>query len=58
MWGIRGYWATGDPVFGVVSPSATAGYICTRYTVDGEKYGARFVPHPGTTPAWGTAILT
>lgn len=58
MWGIRGYWATGDPVFGVVAPSATSGYECVAYTVDGEKYTARFVPYPGTTPAFGTAILT
>lgn len=57
-WGIRGYWASGDPVFGVVSPSATSGYVCTQYQVDGEKYSARFVPYPGTTPAFGTAILT
>ena len=57
-WGIRGYWASGDPVFGVVSPSATSGYVCTQYQVDGEQYSARFVPYPGTTPAWGTAILT
>jgi hypothetical protein len=58
MVGIRGYWATGDPVFGVVAPSTTSGYVCTAYQVDGEKYSARFVPYPGTTPAWGTAGLT
>jgi hypothetical protein len=56
--GIRTYWATGDPAFGVVAPSATSGYLCTKYTVEGEKYTARFVPYPGTVPAWGTAILT
>jgi hypothetical protein len=58
MFGIRGYWATGDPVFGVVSPSATEGYICVKYQVDGAKYSARFVPFAGSTPAWGTAGLT
>jgi len=58
MFGIRGYWATGDPVWGVVAPSATSGYVCTKYQVEGSKYSARFVPYPGTTPAWGTAILT
>lgn len=58
MWGIRGWWATGDPVFGVVAPSATSGYVCTKYQVEGEKYSARFVPFAGTVPAWGTAILT
>ena len=58
MIGIRGYWATEDPVFGVVAPGTTSGYLCTQYTVEGETYSARFVPYPGTTPAWGTAILT
>lgn len=57
-WGFDGYWATGDMVFGIVAPSATSGYICTRYQVDGNKYSARFVPFPGTVPAWGTALLT
>ena len=56
--GIRGYWTTGDPAFGVVAPSATSGYVCTKYQVEGAKYSARFVPFPGTTPAWGTAIIT
>ena len=56
--GIRGYWTAGDPAFGVVAPGAASGYLCTKYTVEGEKYTARFVPYPGTTPAWGTAILT
>lgn len=56
--GIRGYWtAATDPAFGVAAPSATSGYVCTKYVVEGEKYSARFVPYPGTMPAWGTAIL-
>jgi hypothetical protein len=58
MFGIRAYWATGDPVFGVVAPSATSGYLCTKYTVEGEMYSARFVPYGSTVPAWGSAILT
>ena len=56
--GIRTWWTTGDPAFGIVSPSATSGYVCTKYQVEGEKYSARFVPYPGTVPAWGTAIIT
>ena len=56
--GIRGWWTAGDPAFGVVAPSATSGYVCTKYTVEGDKYSARFVPYPGTVPAWGTAIIT
>lgn len=59
MFGIRGYWASGDPVFGVVAPDATSGYVCTKYQVEGGgMYSARFVPFAGTVPAWGTAILT
>lgn len=58
MWGIRGYWATGDPVFGVVAPSATSGYICTKFTIEGSNYSATFKPYPGTVPAFGTAGLT
>ena len=56
--GIRGYWTTGDPAFGVVAPSATSGYVCTGFTIDGNKYSASFKPFAGTTPAWGTAIIT
>jgi len=56
--GIRAFWATNDPVFGVIAASATSGYLLTKYTVDGEKYSARVVPFPGTVPAWGTAIIT
>ncbi len=56
--GVRGYWtAAVDPAFGVAAPSLTSGYVCTKYVVEGEKYSARFVPFPGTVPAWGTAIL-
>ncbi len=58
MLGENGYWATGDPVFGVVSPSTVSGYVLTSYIVDGDSYTARFQPWPGTTPAWGTAALS
>ena len=56
--GIRGYWATGDPAFGIVAPSATSGYVCLKYVTDFVTYEAEFKPYPGTTPAWGTAIIT
>ena len=56
--GIRGYWAAGDPVFGVIAAGATTGYLCTKYSIEGEKYSARFVPFPGSIPAWGVAIIT
>lgn len=57
-YGIRGYWTTGDPAFGIVAPSATEGYVCVKYTVSGEECSVRFVVFAGSTPAWGTAILT
>lgn len=56
--GIRGYWAAGDPVFGVITAGAINGFLCTKYTVEGEKYSARFVNAPGSVPTWGTAIIT
>jgi hypothetical protein len=56
--GIRHYWEDGEPVFGVITAGAGTGYLCTKYTIEGEKYSARFVPYPGSTPAWGTAHIT
>jgi hypothetical protein len=56
--GIRGYWTAGDPAFGVIdSDDVKYGYILTKYTVEGEKYSARFVPTPGTNPGWGIVII-
>lgn len=56
--GVRGYWtAATDPVFGIIAPSATSGYVCSHYRTDGMTYTARFQPFPGSTPAWGTTIL-
>ncbi len=57
MFGQQGYWTTGDPVFGIVTSSATNGYLLYEYTLSGNKYKASFRPIPGATPAWGTAIL-
>jgi hypothetical protein len=56
--GIRGYWASGDPVFGIAS-SATNGFLCVEYTVNPDMTGhAKFVVSPGSAaPAWGTAAL-
>lgn len=56
--GIRHYWETGEPVFGVITAGASTGYLCTKYSIEGESYSARFVPYPGSTPAWGTAIIS
>ena len=58
--GIRGYWATGDPCFGLTS-SATVGFVCTNYTVNPSDmtYTAQFKVFAGSTaPAWGSAAFT
>lgn len=56
--GIQGLWTSGMPVFGVIAATTAAGYLCMQYTTDGLTYTAKFQPYPGTTPAWGTAIIT
>jgi len=58
--GIRQTYQEGEPQFGITA-TATAGYLCTKYTVDPSTmmYSARFVLFPGSTlPAWGTASET
>jgi len=58
--GVRHYWETGEPVFGITS-GAGVGFLCLNYTVDmaSQKYGATFKVYPGSTaPAWGTAAVT
>lgn len=58
--GIRHYWETGEPTFGI-SSSATAGFLCLMYTADvnAGKYSAKFGVYPASTaPAWGTAAIT
>lgn len=57
--GMRGYWtAATDTAFGVVAPSATSGYVCTKYQIELPNYSASFKPFPGTSPAFGTAIIS
>lgn len=54
--GMRQYWTTNEPQFGITG-SATDGYYCTSYVVDGTSmtYTAKFVLAPGSAaPAWGT----
>jgi hypothetical protein len=56
--GIRHYWETGEPVFGLTS-SATSGFLCRNYQVNGEDVSADFIVYPGSAlPAWGTAAIT
>jgi hypothetical protein len=58
--GVRHYWETGEPAFGITS-TATNGAICFEYTVDPANmtYSAKFRMAPGSAaPAWGTAAYT
>jgi hypothetical protein len=57
--GIREYWTTGDPVFGIAHTSAN-GVIVTDYKVDMAtmKYSAKIAFFPGSSaPTWGSAAL-
>jgi len=58
--GIRHYWETGEPTFGI-SSSAANGFLCFDYTVNpvDMTYSAKFRVYPGSTaPGWGTAAIT
>lgn len=57
--GVRHYWETGEPVFGI-SSTATTGYTCVDYTVNPSDmtYHAKFVVYPGSVPAWGTTAIS
>jgi hypothetical protein len=56
--GLREFWTTGDPVFGIAH-TATSGVICTAYTLDAAlKYTAKLAMFPGSAaPAWGSVAL-
>lgn len=58
--GVRHYWETGEPAFGITG-SATNGMRLFEYTVDpsNQTYSAKFRMNPGSAaPAWGTAAYT
>lgn len=58
--GVRHFWETGEPVFGLTSTAAN-GITCFEYTVDpsGVSYTAKFRMFPGSAiPAWGTSAIT
>jgi hypothetical protein len=60
MIGIRGYYTTGDPAFGL-NYSATSGFICTNYSPnpDDGTYSATFKVYPGSSaPSWLDALPT
>ena len=61
--GIRQYWTTGEPVFGIAATTGVAGngILCMNYNVDpvASTYTATFRMSPGSAvPAWATAVLT
>lgn len=58
--GIRHYWETGEPAFGITGTTAN-GMTCFEYTVDPSSmtYTAKFRMYPGSAaPAWGTSAYT
>lgn len=58
--GMRQYWTTGEPTFGIIS-TATSGYLCFSYVVDtgNMTYSAKFRLFPGSAaPAWATSAIT
>jgi hypothetical protein len=56
--GVRGVYANGDPAFGIAAPTATNGYVLTKYQIEGDKYAASVKPFPSSTPTWVDTILT
>lgn len=58
--GIRHYWETGEPAFGITG-TTTNGMRIFEYTIDPSAmtYSAKFRMNPGSAiPAWGTAAYT
>ena len=56
--GVRHNWETGEPCIGLTS-TATSGFLCRNYQVDGDECSADFILYPGSAlPAWGTAAFT
>jgi hypothetical protein len=58
--GMRQYYTTGEPVFGITGTAAN-GFLCLSYVVnmDDMKYTAKFKVMTGSAaPAWGTALIT
>jgi hypothetical protein len=54
-YGIRGYYTTADPAFGITPGTAANGFWLSNYTVDmaNGKYSATFDLYPGSViPTW------
>ena len=58
--GIRTYWTTGDPCFGVNGATSTAGVTVSDYVVDinNMTYSAKLALYPGSVADWGTTDFT
>ena len=59
--GIRQYWNTGEPVFGLSDDTSGNGILCMSYNVNPADmtYTAMFRLYPGSTaPSWGTSAIT
>ena len=56
--GVRHYWTSGEPVFGL-SASAPSGFLVRNYIVNGNECSADLIVNAGSAaPAWGTSALT
>jgi hypothetical protein len=57
--GIRGYWAAGDPVFGIAHTTANGVWVSSyTYEPSTQVCTAKIAMYPGSAaPAWGTAAL-
>ena len=57
--GIRGFWATGDPVFGIAHTTANGVWV-SSYTYDpaSQMCSAKIAMYPGSAaPSWGSSAL-
>jgi hypothetical protein len=57
--GIRTYWATGDPVFGIAKTAANGVWVSAfTYDPTTQMCTSKIAMYPGSAaPAWGTAAL-
>lgn len=58
LFGMRHYYETGEPAFGLNFSAGVSGFLCSKFTVDGNKYSASFVVFGTTAPSWLDALPT
>jgi hypothetical protein len=57
--GMRQYWETGEPVFGLSSTAANGILVASYMVHDDMTYSATLAMYPGSAaPTWGTAAIT